>query len=114
MYLSIMTFLKMSVPLSGNNSSSFLDLIILILLLGRFVLMKEIPKEHFLSYNCGKTLYTASCTESWRKLINEYVFFSLHHSQLKFGFLFPLQPILTILTLLFQTLKNKLSCKLVP
>ena len=114
MYLSIMTFLKMSVPLSGNNSSSFLDLIILILLLGRFVLMKEIPKEHFLSYNCGKTLYTASCTESWRKLINEYVFFSLHHAQLKFGFLFPLQPILTILTLHFQTLKKKLSCKLVP
>ena len=73
MYLSIMTFLKMSVPLSGNNSSSFLDLIILILLLGRFALMKEIPKEHFLSYNCGKTLYTASCTKSWRKRINEFI-----------------------------------------
>ena len=70
MYLSIILFLNVSVLLSGNNSSSSLDLISLILLLGRFVLMKEIPGEHFLGHNSGKALYTASCTESWRELTN--------------------------------------------
>ena len=102
----------MPVLWSGNKSSSFLDLIILILLLGRFVLMKEIPGEHFLSHNSGKTLYAASCTESWRELIN--IFFSLHNAHSNFGFLFPLYPASMIQTLHFQTLKNKLSCKLVP
>ena len=65
----------MSVLLSGNNSSSSLDLIIIILLSGRFLLMKEIPGEHFLSHNSSKTLYAASCIESWHKLINEYAIF---------------------------------------
>ena len=110
MYLSIMLFLNMSVLLSGNNSSSSSDLIILILLLGRFVLMKEIPGEHFLSHNSGKTLYTASCTESWR----EYAIFFIASRTFKFSFLFPLQPVSMILTIQFQALKNKLSCKLVP
>ena len=106
MYLSIMLFLNMSVLLSGNNSISSLDLIILILLLGRFVLMKEIPREHFLSHNSGKTLYTASCTETWRELINEYAIFSLHHAHLNFDFLFPLQLASVILRLPFHALKN--------
>ena len=66
-----MLFLNMLVLLSGNNSISSLDLIILILLLGRFVLIKETPGEHYLSHNSGKT-YTASCTESWCELVNEY------------------------------------------
>ena len=72
--------------------------------------MKEIPGQLFLSHNSGKTLYTASCTESWRELINEYAIFSLHHAHLNFGFLFPLQAVSMILTLNCQTLKNKLSC----
>ena len=84
-----MLFLNTSVQLSGNNSSSSSDLIILILLLVRFVLVKEIPGEHFLSHSCGKILYTAFCTESWCELINEYAIFSLHQSHLNFGFLFP-------------------------
>ena len=77
-------------------------------------LLKEVPGEHFLSHNSGKTLDTVSCTESWRELISEYAGFSLHHAHLNFGFLFPLQPVSVILTFHFQTLKNKLSCKLVP
>ena len=44
-----MLFLNMSVLWSGNNSSSSLDLMFLILLLGRFVLMKEIPGEIILT-----------------------------------------------------------------
>ena len=76
----------MPVLWSGNKSSSFLDLIILILLLGRFVLMKEIPGEHFLSHNSGKTLYTASCTESWCQLKNEYVIFFIASRTFKFWF----------------------------
>ena len=70
-----MLFLNMSVLWSGNNSSSSLDLMFLILLLGRFVLMKEIPGESFLSHNSGKRLYKAYCTESWREFINEYAIF---------------------------------------
>ena len=78
--------------MSGNNSSSSLDLIILILLLGRFVLMKEIPGEHFLSHNSGKTLYTASYSESWREIINEYAIFFIASCTFNFFFFFPLQP----------------------
>ena len=76
----------MSVLLSGNNSSSSSDLIILILLLGRFVLMKEILGEHFLSHNSGKTLYAASCTKSWRELINEFAIFFIASRTFKFWF----------------------------
>ena len=72
--------------MSGNNSSSSLDLIILILLLGRFVLMKEIPGEHFLSHNSGKTLYTASYSESWREIINEYAIFFIASRTFNFFF----------------------------
>ena len=84
MYLSIMLFLNMSLLLSGNNPSSSLDLIIIILLLGRFVLMKEIPGEHFLSHKSGKTLYTASYTERMRELINEYSIFFIGSRTFKF------------------------------
>ena len=97
-----MLFLNMSLLLSVNNSSSSLNLIILILLLGRFVLMKEIPGEHFLSHNSGKTLYTATCTESWRELINEYAIFFI--ASFFIGFLYPLQPVSMILTLHFWNL----------
>ena len=81
-----MLFLNMSVLLSGNNSSSSLDLMILILLLGRFVLMKEIPGEHFLSHNSGKTLYTASRTESWCEPLNEYAIFFIGSCTCMFWF----------------------------
>ena len=84
MYLSIMLFLNMSLLLSGNNPSSSLDLIIIILLLGRFVLMKEIPGEHFLSHKSGKTLYTASYTERMHELINEYSIFFIGSRTFKF------------------------------
>ena len=100
LFLNMFTFL---------NSSSSLDLIILTQLLGRFVLMKQIPGEHFLSDNSGETLYAASCTESWRELINEYAIFLIASRTF-----FPLQPVSMILTLHFQTLESKLSCKLVP
>ena len=76
----------MSVLLSGNYSSSSVDLIILIPLLGRFVLMKEIAGEHILRRSSDKTLYTASCTESWRKLINEYAIFFIARRTFKFWF----------------------------
>ena len=114
MYLSIMLFLNISVLLSGNNSSSSLDLIISILLLGRFVLMKEIPGEYFLSHNSGKTLYTASCTESWRELINDYAIFFIASSTFKFSFFVSFAACFSDSAFHCQTLKNKLSCKLVP
>ena len=72
--------------MSGNNSSSSLDLIILILLLRRFVLMKEIPGEDFLNHNSGKTLYKASCTESWHELIYKYAIFFIASRTFKFWF----------------------------
>ena len=76
----------MLVLLFDNNLSSVLYLIIPIPLLGRFVLVKEIPGEHFLSHNSGKTLYTASCTESWCQLKNEYVIFFIASRTFKFWF----------------------------
>ena len=113
MYLTIMLFLNMSVQLSGNNSSSSLDFIILILLLGRFV-MKEIPGEHFLSHNSGQTLYTASCAESWRELINEYAIFFIASRTFKFWFFISFAAYFSDSDTSFQTMKNKLPCKLVP
>ena len=113
MYLSTMLFLNMSVLLSGNNSSSSLDLIILILLLGRFVLMKEIPGEHFLSHNSGKTLCTASCTESWRGLINEYAIFFIASRTFKFCFFISFADCFNDSDTSLSDFENysKLSCK---
>ena len=94
------------------NTSPSLDLIILILLLGRFVLIKEIPGEHFLSKSSGKKLYTASFTESWRELINEYAIFFIALRTFKFWFFISFAACCNDSKTSLQTLENRLPCEL--
>ena len=48
--------------------------------------MKEIPGEHFPTHNSVKAIYTASCTESWCELINDYAIFFIATRAFKFWF----------------------------
>ena len=62
-YMLILLSLNISVLMFDRSSTSSLDLSILILCSGRFVLIKETPEQHFLSHISGNTIYPASRTD---------------------------------------------------
>ena len=62
-YMLILLSLNISMLMFDRSSTSSLDLSILILCSGRFVLIKETPEQHFLSHISGNTIYPASRTD---------------------------------------------------